>query len=246
MSPHFFETNASWCVDEETTRSRYESLAEAGVLGVLISADPYHQAYVAPERRERAYRWAVEVYGRENVAAGDLSLEELEDLQQRGRDPEAVAELARTHPPRLIGRAGQVLARHVPDRPLEELVQDGLWHGESPKEEGCRVEFDSETLWEIHIDPYGNIQTCCGVIVGNAREAPLSEWMEQGFASRNELVRILSEGGPFALLEVAKTHGFHPREGYPQKCNLCWEIRKFLRPHHPETFGPAEIYDPSL
>ena len=98
--------------------------------------------------------------------------------------------------------------------------------------------------WEIHIDPYGNIQTCCGVIIGDAHEKPLIEWMERGFHTANELVKMAYQRGPYAYLDLAKEYGYQPRDGYPQKCNLCWEVRKFLRPYFPETFGPAEVYDP--
>ena len=43
--------------------------------------------------------------------------------------------------------------------------------------------------------------------------------------------------------ELAISHGYQARQGYPQKCKLCWEVRKFLRPYFPDTFGPAEIYE---
>lgn len=241
-APHFFETNASWCVDDDVTRRRYEELKQAGLLGVLISADPYHQVFVSPESRHRAYRWAVEIFGRENVAAAELSLERLSELRGIGRDDERLGEYSRNHAPRLVGRAGNVLAGFYPDRPLEALAEDALWHG-GPAGENCRSEFDSDEMWEIHIDPYGNIQTCCGIIVGDARERPLLEWMERGFHTDNELVRMVYERGPYAYLELAIQHGYQPREGYPQKCNLCWEARKFLRPYFPDTFGPAEIYE---
>lgn len=241
-SPHFFETNASWCVDEQTTRERYETLQSLGLQGVLISADPFHQAFVPPGRRERAFRWAVEIFGRENVAAGDLSLKDLEGLRRIGKTPSLLREHVRQHPPRLVGRAGNVLSQFIPDRPLESLVEDGLWHG-SPPERSCRAEFDSEEMWEIHIDPYGNIQTCCGIIVGNAHDRPLVEQMKHGFPNHHPLIRTVCENGPFGLLQMARERGYHARPGYPQKCGLCWEVRKFLRPFYPEIFGPSEIYE---
>ena len=100
-------------------------------------------------------------------------------------------------------------------------------------------------MWEIHIDPYGNIQTCCGIIIGDAHARPLVEWMEHGFHTDNELVSMAFDQGPYAYLDLAKQHGYTPRKEYAQKCHLCWETRKFLRPHFPETFGPAEIYEPA-
>ncbi|MDP7578414.1 MAG: radical SAM protein [SAR202 cluster bacterium] len=240
-APHFFETNASWCVDDDVTRKRYKELKSLGLMGVLISADPYHQAFVPPERRLRAFQWAVEIYGRENVVAGDLSLEQLYELRRIGRDEAHLAEYSRNHPPRFVGRAGEDLAPFSLDRPLEDLANDALWHGGSVGK-SCRSEFDPDEMWEIHIDPYGNIQTCCGIVVGNAHEKPLTEWMASGFHTDNELVNMAYQRGPYAYLDLAKEYGYQPRDGYPQKCNLCWEVRKFLHPYFLETFGPAEIY----
>jgi hypothetical protein len=242
-APHFIETNASWCKTEEIAETRYAELMDVGVSGVLISADPYHQRFVPPERRERAYRWAVKMMGEENVAASDVSLERLQEYREIGRDPERVAEYSRENPPRFVGRAGDDLASASPDRPLADLADDALWHGGSETRD-CRSEFDAESMWEIHIDPYGNIQTCCGIVIGNAHEKPLVEWMERGFHTDDDLVRMAYEEGPYAYLELARSHGYEPLPAYPQKCAMCWEARKFLRPHYPKTFGPAEIYDP--
>ena len=241
-APHFFETNASWCRDDDVTRRRYEELRGAGVLGAYISADPYHQAFVSPESHQRAYNWAVEIFGRENVVASDLSLERLSELRSIGQDDKRLAEYSRSHNPKLVGRAGDVLAGFCPDRPLGDLAGDRLWHGKSAGE-SCWPEFDADEMWEIHIDPYGNIQTCCGIIIGNAHKKPLLQWMKQGFQAGNDLVRMVYERGPYAYLELAVQYGYKPRDGYPQKCNFCWEVRKFLRPYFTDTFGPAEIYE---
>ena len=241
-APHFIETNASWCIDDDVTRSRYEELKSAGVPGMLISADPYHQNFVPPETRFRARKWAVEIFGEENVMAGDVSLEHLSELRRIGRDEGLLAEHSREHMPRLVGRAGDTLADFCPDRPLEELSEDGGWSGGSA-DGSCRQDFDGKEMWEIHIDPYGNIQTCCGIIIGDAHEKPVVQWVEQGFHTDNDLVRMVYERGPYAYLELAIRHGYQPRQGYPQKCSLCWEVRKFLRPQFPDTFGPAEVYN---
>ncbi|MDP6053321.1 MAG: radical SAM protein [Candidatus Latescibacteria bacterium] len=243
-APHFFETNAIWCRDDTEVRDRYEALLDAGIRGVLISADPYHQAFVPPDRRLRAFQLAVEIFGPENIIAGDLSLEELQELQQIGRNAERTSEHSRNHPPQFVGRAGDELARFSLDRPLEDLENDRLWHHDSPGSKGCRSELDPDDMWEIHIDPYGNILTCCGIIIGDARSRPLVEWMEHGFHKDNELVGMARDHGPYAYLSLAKQHGYTPRKEYAQKCHLCWETRKFLRSYFPETFGPAEIYEP--
>ena len=107
----------------------------------------------------------------------------------------------------------------------------------------CAWEFDAGTMWEIHLDPYGNMQTCCGVIVGNADRTPLPELMAAGFGAGNPIVSALQEEGPVGLLRMAEARGYR-RERYVQKCHLCWQVRKFLRPHYPHLLGPDEIYGP--
>ena len=43
VSPHFIESNSSWCVDDAIAERRFGELRDAGILGVLLSCDPYHQ-----------------------------------------------------------------------------------------------------------------------------------------------------------------------------------------------------------
>ncbi len=244
-APHFFETNASWCINDNITRKKYEEIKNVGVVGVYISADPYHQAFVPPIRRLRAYKIAVEIFGSENVSAADLSLEQLSEYRDIGRNEKRLKEFVMKYAPKLIGRAGEKLACFCVDRPIESLEHDPLWLSGSV-DKGCSAEFNGKSMWEIHIDPYGNIQTCCGIILGNVHKKPLLEWIEQEFDTENELIKIVKKDGPFGLLKLAIEHGYKPKEGYPQKCNLCYEVRKYLRPFFPETFGPAEVYNTSI
>lgn len=240
VAPHFIETNASFATDDRLTRDRLLELQDAGVRGLLISSDPYHQQFCARDRYHRCFNTAVEVFGRRNVAGADLSLDQLADLESMSRDSERLAAYTIEHPPMLVGRAGDALSRHFPDRPVEELL-DSMWHGGGGSID-CRREFDPETMWEIHIDPYGNIQTCCGIIVGSAKETPLPDLMSTGFLGRSPVVDAVFTGGPRALLDLAVSLGYEPRPGYPQKCGLCWEVRRFLRTHFPGSIGPDEIY----
>jgi len=241
VPPHFIETNASWCRERHEVAERLGILQDCGVSGLLISADPYHQVFVPPDRRKLAYELAVETFGQPNVLAADLTIEQLQDLRDIGRDPWRLAEHVRRSAPRLVGRAGEELAEFLPDRSLEELANDAMWHAADAAPH-CRSEFDPAEMWEMHIDPYGNLQTCCGIVVGNVDRTPLSEMIAAGFENHNELVGLVAERGPYAYLELAQAKGYEPLPAYKQKCHLCWETRKFLRPFYPETFGPAEIY----
>jgi len=239
-APHFIETNATWCTNRAVVRRRLIELRGAGVRGLLISADPYHLALLPADRYIRCYEIAVEVMGQDNVAASQLTRRQLGEMKETGRDPARLAEVVRHSPPRMVGRAGEVLARFLPARDIQDLASDYMWHG-PPQGMSCAWEFDPQTMWEIHIDPYGNIQTCCGVILGNAERTPVPELMAGGLGDGNPIVAALREEGPVGLLRMAEVLGYHRRQ-YVQKCHLCWQVRKFLRPHQPDILGPGEVY----
>lgn len=241
VAPHFLETNTSWCVDGSAGRDRLLLLRDLGVAGLLLSADAFHQRDCPVDRYLRCLDLAVEVFGEANVMGARLSPEDAEALARTADDAEAVRATALASGVCLTGRAGAVLAPWFPDRPVEDLARDGMWHGPSDGMD-CRKEFEPEEMWEIHIDPYGNAQTCCGVVVGSVRVTPLPELWQRGFLG-NPLVEALHSAGPVGLLPFAVGRGYEPRTGYPQKCGMCWELRRFLRPHFPETFGPAEVYE---
>jgi MoaA/NifB/PqqE/SkfB family radical SAM enzyme len=243
VAPHFIETNATWCRTEEIAYARMNELVDAGVEGLLISACPHHQRECPPERYERCERVAEEVFGGRNVAAGRLTMEQLEGLVAVNESDESLGAYVRQNTPMLSGRAGDELARFFPDRPIEELADDPMWHGPHHTMD-CAEQFDPERMWEIHIDPYGNVQTCCLVVIGNIHETPLPELMKTGFLAWSPVVRAVYEEGPLGLLKLAEALGYERRAGYPQKCGMCWEIRKFLRPHYPEALAPDEVYDP--
>ena len=239
-APHFIETNATWCVNAAGARERLRELQAAGVKGLLISADAFHLALYPVDRYLRCREAAVEVFGEKNVMAPDLTRAQLLDLQAQGHDPARREELVRGQRPRMVGRSGEELARYLPPRPLEELAGDPMWH-DAPPQMPCAAEFSPDTIWEIHLDPYGNVQTCCGVILGNVEDMPLPEMMATGFATADPIVTALRAEGPVGLLGMAEALGYR-REPYVQKCHLCWQTRKFLRRHHPGTLGPDEIY----
>lgn len=242
VAPHFIETNATFATSDAIVRDRLRRLQDCGVLGLLISADPYHQRLCPPERVERCTRIAREVFGAHNVIGGSTDLAVLQSLRAVSRDEARLAEYTVRHPPLLSGRAGDELAMYFPPRPMDALL-DTMWHGGGGTRD-CRQEFDPDTMWELHVDPYGNIQTCCLIIVGNVRERPLREWMLSGFLGRNEIVDAVYAEGPFGLLELARKRGYEARDAYPQKCGLCWEVRKYLRPFYPDVLGPPEVYEP--
>ncbi len=243
VAPHFVETNCSFANGDDIVRHRFAFLKEHGLFGVLLSADPYHQAHVPPENFLRARRIAREVFGAENVWASSASDEQVREYAAIARDESRLAEYVRARPPSLTGSAYRELARFLQAVPINEIPPAPGSHT-PPGQRHCAGEFDAETIWEVHIDPYDNIQTNCGVILGKADRTPIAEVMARGPARANLIARTLSEAGPIGLAEFARReHGFHVPKRSQQKCALCFVTKSFLRKHYPEILGPGEIYD---
>ncbi len=56
------------------------------------------------------------------------------------------------------------------------------------------------------------------------------------------IVRLLLEGGPYALAQFAVERGFGLEAGYADACHLCYRAREYLRPQFPDLLGPDEMY----
>jgi hypothetical protein len=242
VQPHFIETNCSFATDDGVVTDRLAVLKRNGVAGILMSADPFHQAFVPAERFLRVRRQARDLFGPENVWCTDASEEEIRDLERVAADEDRLRDYVRAHPPRMVGTAHRELRRYLDAVSLKDLPPG---HGWRLPHEGrdCAVEFDRERIWEVHIDPYDNIQTNCGVILGNTKDLSLAEVMERGPAEANPIARTLAEGGPFALAEMAReAHGVAVPDRAVSKCDLCYAVRTALRRYYPEILGPAEVY----
>jgi hypothetical protein len=218
----YVETNGFWATDAEIVRTRLRALAEAGMMQISISADPYHQEFVPPERVRLLYDVAREVLGADGVRARRWKW--LQNARDVATMPEAARlELFRTflarYPERMSGRAAECLAHLVPRRPAEEIPRDG-----------CRkAPLESR---HVHVDPAGWVYpgTCAGIALGRATaDLPLDRLLAEWRLADRPLVAALALGGPRALADLAAQHGFQPDpEGYAGKCHLCWAARKAL------------------
>lgn len=243
LQPHFVQTNGSFAVNDEIVRERLGFLREHGVLGLYFSADPLHQEWVPPENVLRLRRIACETFGPLSVFGPTLPDSEILDLPNILSDEQLLAAYVRTMPLMLIGSSYQNLRQHYPDKPVESLNDDPYALGGVVPSTHCRRQFDLATTWEVHIDPYDNIQTNCGVILGNVRHTTPRAVLNPASEHADEMVRLLIERGPMGLVELAASrHGYLRPTAAKSKCALCYEVRRFLRQHYPQTFGPAEVY----
>jgi len=234
----YVETNGFWATDAQIVRERLRALAEAGMMQLSISADPYHQEFVPPERVRLLYDVAREVLGADRVRARRWK------WLQDPRDVAAMAEPARLdlfrtflarYPERITGRAAEMLAPLLPRQPLEEIPR-----------EGCRKPILESS--HVHIDPAGWVYpgTCAGIVLGRATpDWPLDRLLAECRLADRPLLAALVDGGPRSLADLAARHGFRPdAAGYASKCHLCWAARKSLVRARAggETLMPESLY----
>jgi pyruvate-formate lyase-activating enzyme len=241
LAPHFIETNCSWATSDAEVTRRLEQMRQLGLTGILMSADPFHQAHVPPERFLRVRRIAREMLGGENVWCPDVPDSRIREYARIARDEQQLREHVRAHPPMMVGSAHATLREFLDAYPIERVPLTHGWQ-ESYATRECAPEFDRRGMWEIHVDPYGNIQTNCGVILANVADRGVEEVLAAGPAGANWATEILAGEGPFGLLEVAEREGFARPARVVSKCDLCYRVRRFLRRAHPEIFGPGELY----
>ena len=242
VQPHFIETTCSFASDDGIVRERLGELRDCGVAGILLSADPYHQAFVPPENFLRVRRAATEAFGAANVWCSDAPDEQIVAFAEIARDDARLREYVRAQPPMLVGTAWRELRRYLDEYPLAELPLDTGWKVRYQAKD-CAIDFRRETIWELHVDPYDNIQTNCGVILGKACEVGLADVMARGPENANPLTSLLAREGPFGLVDLAASkHGYVPPATACSKCDLCFAVRRFLRPFYPDILGPAEVY----
>jgi hypothetical protein len=173
VTPQFLESNCSFAVADEVVRERFTFCKQRGLLGVMLSADPYHQAQVPPENFLRARRLAREIFGPANVWSTDAPDEQVREFARIARDEGRLAAHVRGYPPMLVGSAARELAGYLETYPLDALPPQRGWAGRQ-RPRHCADEFDPAQMWEIHIDPYDNIQTNCGVVLGKADRTPIA------------------------------------------------------------------------
>jgi hypothetical protein len=197
----FVETNGFWCRDEENTAEKMQQLKEAGLLGILISVNPFTLESIPFERTERAARIGSEIFGqncmiyqieyymqfRKLGITGRMSLRDY--LQRVGlRGATSRIELLP------IGRAVYTLHE---------------WYHKYP----VSVFFGSDCSGSLlrnyhnHWDNYGNILPgfCAGLALGNIQETP-SLYDDGINLDDYPLLKILFEKGVSGLYEFSQNN----------------------------------------
>jgi len=228
----FVETNCFWCINDEVTVEKLQKLREAGLDGILISANPFVIEQIPFERIERAVKISKRIFGANTIVYQELFYNQMKMINLKGTLPfEDYLSLMRdidpfglnvglSYPSMLpMGRITYRLSHLYKRYPAKRFFK-----------ENCLGELTRE--WHVHIDNYCNYITgyCAGISLGDARR--LDRLCREGIELEDHPIieKLVSPRGLGKLFEYAsKEYGYKERrEGYISKCHLCLDIRKHI------------------
>lgn len=123
------------------------------------------------------------------------------------------------------GRAALNLAPGVPGQSWTKFT---ACTAEKPRDPG-----------RLHLDPFGNLHLCQGIVIGNLFQTPLAEICATYDPEKHPIVGPLLAGGPVALIE---RYDLPHQDSYADACHLCDAARQALRTRFPEALGPDQMY----
>lgn len=196
-----------------------EPLKQAGLGTLSVSDDAFHSEVESPDTPAKR---TIEAARRLSIDVGAICIE-----------PPVV-----THSETVKGEpitGGHVRFR---GRAAEKLVNDELpsfpWDSftECPDE-------DFVSIGRLHLDPYGNLYPCQGVVVGNLNRATLADIVREYSPESRSIIGPIMRGGP---AELVRAYGLDLHGQYHDACHLCYAARKQLRHRFPDDLSPPLVY----
>ena len=210
-------TNCYWATAKEDARLWLSPLVDLGLADLSVSEDEFHGAEEGgPAQLASA---AAESLG---MPIATICIEQ--PIVAAGA-PEK-GEQVTFGSSRIRGRAAEKLIEGLPRQGAANFVE-------------CKHE-ELRHPRRVHLDPFGNMHLCQGLIMGNLFETPLKEILATYDPEAHPIVGPLLRGGP---AELARHHGVELcPEGYVEECHLCYETRKALIKRYPKELAPPLVY----
>lgn len=213
-------TNSYWATSMENALLWLKPLSELGVADLSVSDDALHHGEdtKTPAKTALAAAQELGIPASPICITAPVSGSVASDTGAKGAPVIGGNVLFR-------GRAVEKLAAHQARVPWEQLRE-------------CKHE-ELGSPERVHVDPFGNVHICQGLLMGNMWEVPLPKLVAEYDAPRHPICGPLLRGGP---AELAKRHGVTPESGYVDECHLCWESRKALLDRFPQYLAPKPVY----
>ena len=212
-------TNCYWATSVEDAVQWLRPIAEIGLSDLSLSSDLFH----GEATMTRTARNAIVAAQQLGLPEGVITIDVPEGCT--AYTPKTRGEPVTGGAVRFRGRAVVALAAGVPRLP---------WTGFT----ACPDE-DLADPGRVHVDAYGNLHVCQGLVMGNLFRQPLQAIVESYDPHAHPIVGPLLQGGPVALVE---RYRLPHDEAYIDACHLCYLARDALRARFPELLAPGEMY----
>jgi hypothetical protein len=208
-------TNGYWATSIADANNWLKRLADVGLRRIEFSLDEFHDAGGASELHPGV------------VAARELGLETRVlrvSMPKRGREA-CDGDSASNNTVMFRGRAAANLTEGLPRKPWKSFTT-------------CPFE-DLSNPTRVHVDPFGYVHLCQGLVIGNLFQASLTALAERYVPEAHPIVGPLIAGGPAQLV---RHYRLQPESGYVDACHLCYAAREQLRSEFPSQLGPNQMY----
>jgi len=212
-------TNAYWATSVEDAVVWLKPLAELGISDLSLSDDLFHHDDIEMSPAKIALAAATNL----GIPADTICIEAPETASPD--HAQAKGEPITKGGVKFRGRAVEKLSEGIPRQPWKNLTS-------------CPHE-DLEKPERIHLDAFGNVHLCQGLLMGNIWKTPLSELIRSYNPHTHPICGPLLKGGPARL---AKEYGIDLEPKYIEECHLCYLVRRALITRFPDLLAPAQVY----
>lgn len=212
-------TNAYWATTVADAVEWLRPIAAIGIDDLSISSDLFHgDTKVTPEARNGL------------AAARELGIPEDIIAIEVPEGCATHADSSRGEPVtggrvRFRGRAAAKLLDGVELHPWTDFT-------ECPDE-------DLLNPSRVHVDAFGNVHVCQGLVIGNLQRQSLTEIVQGYEPNQHPIIGPLIAGGP---AELVRQYALPRDEEYADACHLCYVARKALRKKYADQLAPGTVY----
>ena len=211
-------TNAYGATSEEDAELWLRPLYELGVSDLTISDDVLHYE----DEKDSPAKKALAVAKRLGIPSGSICIEKPRGYRGSDKSGEPLLDDGGLL---LKGRAVEKLVEGLPRRRYDEFI-------ECPEE-------DLRNPERVHLDPYGYVHLCQGLVMGNMWETPLSELVKNYDGDSHPICGPLLKGGPVLL---ARKYEVKHEDRYVSACHFCYLVRLALLDRFPKYLAPRQVY----